>query len=124
MIDHLSLGTTRYADAVAFYQQALGPLGFALLRDTGKEAAFGTPERWGFFLYPVGEGERVTAPGVHLAFMAPSRAAVQAAHMAALDARGADIFTPRLRPDINDTYFGAMFSDLDGHRIEVVTHAA
>jgi predicted lactoylglutathione lyase len=38
-------------------------------------------------------------------------------------ARGADIFTPRMRPDINDTYFGAMFTDLDGHRIEVVTHA-
>jgi catechol 2,3-dioxygenase-like lactoylglutathione lyase family enzyme len=124
MIDHLSLGTTRYADAVAFYLQALAPLGLQLLRDTGKEAAFGTPERWGFFLYPVADGERVTAPGAHLAFAAPSRTAVQAAHAAALAARGADIFTPRTRPDINDTYFGAMFTDLDGHRIEVLTHAA
>ena len=76
MIDHLSLGSTRYADAVAFYLQALAPLGLTLLRDTGREAAFGTPERWGFFLYPVAEGERVTAPGAHLAFAAPSRAAV------------------------------------------------
>ena len=124
MIDHLSLGSARYADAVAFYLQALEPLGFRLLRDTGKEAAFGTPERWGFFLYPVDGGERVAAPGMHLAFAAPSRAAVQAAHAAALAVGGADIFTPRTRPDINDTYFGAMFSDLDGHRIEVVTHAA
>ena len=124
MIDHLSLGTTRYADAVAFYRQALAPLGLQLLRDTGKEAAFGTPERWGFFLYPAPAGERVTAPGAHLAFAAPSRAAVQAAHATALAAGGADIFTPRTRPDINDTYFGAMFSDLDGHRIEVVTHGA
>ena len=124
MIDHLSLGPSRDADAVAFYLQALAPLGLQLLRDTGQEAAFGTPKRWGFFLYPAPAGERVTAPGVHLAFAAPTRAAVQAAHAPALAAGGADIFTPRTRPDINDTYFGAMFGDLDGHRIEVVTHAA
>ena len=124
MIDHLSLGTTRYADAVAFYLQALAPLGLQLLRDTGQEAAFGTPERWGFFLYPAPAGERVTAPGVHLAFAAPTRAAVQAAHATALAAGGADIFTPRTRPDISDNYFGAMFHDLDGHRVEVKTSAA
>jgi catechol 2,3-dioxygenase-like lactoylglutathione lyase family enzyme len=124
MIDHLSLGTARYADAVTFYLQALAPLGLRLLRDTGKEAAFGTPERWCFFLYPVAGGDRVTAPGLHLAFAAPSPAAVQAAHAAALAARGCDIFTPRRRPDIDETYFGAMFTDLDGHRIEVVTHGA
>ena len=35
-----------------------------------------------------------------------------------------DIFTPRERPDISNTYFGAMFHDLDGHRIEVLTHNA
>ena len=123
MIDHVSLGTHRYDQAVRFYREALAPLGLTLLRDTGKEAAFGTPERWGFFLYPAPEGERVTAPGVHLAFAAPTRAAVQAAHATALAAGGADIFTPRTRPDIDDTYYGAMFRDLDGHRIEVLTHA-
>jgi len=32
--------------------------------------------------------------------------------------------TRGLRPDINDTYFGAMYRDLDGHRIEVLTHVA
>lgn len=122
MIDHLSLGSTRYAQAVAFHQRALAPLGITLLRDTGQEAAFGTTERWGFFLYPVDAGEPVAARGQHVAFAAPSRAAVAAAHAAALAAGGQDIFTPRERPDISATYFGAMFSDPDGHRIEVVTH--
>ena len=36
---------------------------------------------------------------------------------------GRDLFSPRERPDISPTYFGAMFSDLDGHRIEVLTNA-
>lgn len=123
MIDHVSLGTTRYAASVAFYQRVLAPLGLALVRDTGAEASFGTAEQWGFFLYPAPEGAQVTGQGAHLAFKARSRADVRAVHEAALAAEGKDLFTPRERPDINATYFGAMFLDLDGHRIEVVTHA-
>lgn len=124
MIDHVSLGTHRYAESVAFYRRVLAPLGLALLRDTGAEAAFGTPERWCFFLYPVPDGEPVAARGAHMALAAPDRLAVAAAHEVALAASARDIFTPRLRPDISATYFGAMFHDLDGHRIEVLTHAA
>lgn len=123
MIDHVSLGTRHYADAVAFYTRALAPLGLQLLRDTGSEAAFGTPERWCFFLYPVPDDEPVTARGAHVAFGAPDRLAVAAAHEVALAAAARDIFTPRPRPDISKTYFGAMFHDLDGHRVEVLTNA-
>ena len=124
MIDHVSLGTRRYGESVAFYRQVLAPLGMALLRDTGAEAAFGTPERWCFFLYPVADDEPVTARGAHIALGAPGRESVAATHAAALAATARDIFTPRTRPDISDTYFGAMFHDLDGHRIEVLTNAA
>ncbi len=123
MIDHVSLGTRRYPEAVAFYQQALKPLGIELQRDTGAEAAFGTAAQWSFFLYPVEDGEHVIAKGTHVALGAASRVVVAAAHAAALAASGQDIFTPRTRPDISTTYFGAMFHDLDGHRIEVLTNA-
>jgi predicted lactoylglutathione lyase len=68
-------------------------------------------------------GERVTAPGMHVALAASSRAQVAAVHAAALAASATDIFSPRTRSDISPTYFGAMFSDLDGHRIEVLTNA-
>jgi len=124
MIDHLSIGTHRYSDAVAFYSKVLAPLGLSLQRDTGKEAGFGTADHWMFFLYPVAPEDAVTAKGVHVAFGATSRAQVAEVHACAMTASGADIATPRLRPDINDTYFGAMFHDLDGHRIEVKTDAA
>ncbi|HEV8313529.1 MAG TPA: VOC family protein [Burkholderiaceae bacterium] len=121
MIDHVSVGTRRYAEAVAFYRRVLAPLGIELLRDTGQEAAFGTAERWAFFLYPVPDGDPVTAQGMHIAFAAASRRQVAAVHDGAMAASGRDIFTPRTRPDINETYFGAMFHDLDGHRIEIKT---
>ncbi len=124
MINHVSLGTKRYADAVAFYQSALGPLGAQLLSDTGQEAAFGVPPRWSFFLYPAAADEaRVTGPGMHLAFEAASRAQVIGVYEQALSARATSLFSPRERPDISTTYFGAMFTDLDGHRIEVMTDA-
>ena len=121
MIDHVSLGTTRYAAAVNFYQHALAPLGVALQRDTGREAAFGSAQTWSFYLYPIAAGEAVTAPGMHLALGAATRAQVTAVHAAALAAGAADLFTPRTRPEISERYFGAMFTDLDGHRIEVKT---
>ena len=124
MIDHVSLGTRHYPEAVAFYQRVLAPLGIELLRDTGAEAAFGTASQWSFFLYPVTEDETVTAKGTHVAIGASSQAAVAAVHGAALASAAKDIFTPRPRPDISTTYFGAMFHDLDGHRIEVLTNAA
>jgi catechol 2,3-dioxygenase-like lactoylglutathione lyase family enzyme len=124
VIDHVSLGTTRYAEAVAFYQQALAPLGITLLRDTGAEASFGVPSHWSFFLYPVATDEKVTARGTHVAFAAASRAAVSMVYAAALAASATDVFTPRERPDISPTYFGAIFLDPDGHRIEVLTNAA
>ncbi len=124
MIDHVSLGTARYAEAVAFYARVLAPLGHGLQRDTGAEAAFGSAARWAFFLYPVASGRAVTAPGLHVALAAASREEVAATHAAAMAAGGADLTSPRVRPDLNDTYFGAMFTDLDGHRIEVMTNAA
>lgn len=123
LIDHVSLGSHRYANAVAFYQRVLAALGLQLLRDTGAEAAFGRPEHWGFFVYPAQGGEGVRGAGMHLALAAPSRDAVRATHEQALAAGAEDIFTPRLRPDIDERYFGAMFRDLDGHRIEVLTRA-
>jgi catechol 2,3-dioxygenase-like lactoylglutathione lyase family enzyme len=123
MIEHISLGTHRYADAVAFFQRALAPLALTLQRDTGQEAAFGTGSQWSFFLYPVAAEDGVVAARMHVAFAAPSRAAVEQAHAAALAAGAADVFTPRERPDISPTYYGAMFRSADGHAIEVLTNA-
>lgn len=123
MIDHISLGTRRFDEAVDFYRIVLSGCNMELLRQLEHEAAFGTPERWTFFLNRVDAGMPATAVGTHVAFAAASRAQVQQVYDAALAAGAQSLFTPRERPDISPTYFGAMFSDMDGHRIEVLTNA-
>jgi len=123
MIDHVSIGTHHYDDAVVFFSRVLAPMGLTLQRDTGQEAAFGKGGQWMFFLYPVPPDEPVTAKGTHVAFGATSRRMVADIHATALAASANDIFTPRTRPDISPTYFGAMFNDLDGHRLQVKTDA-
>jgi catechol 2,3-dioxygenase-like lactoylglutathione lyase family enzyme len=123
MIDHLSLGTHRYGDAVAFFQRVLAPLDITLQRDTGQEAAFGTAARWSFFLYPAAVQDGIAGARMHVAFAAPSRTAVERVHAAALAAGAQDVFSPRERPDVSPTYYGAMFRSADGHAIEVLTQA-
>ena len=67
----------------------------------------------------------VAAPGAgfHLAFSAPSRAAVDAFHQAALRVGGQDDGKPGLRPDYGPDYYAAFLIDPDGHRIEAVVKA-
>ena len=122
-VEHVLLGTHRDADAVDFYRRVLAPLGLDLQRDSGAEAAFGTSAHWSLFLYPVPAADQVTARGMHLALGASSRDQVGAVHQTALAAGAQDLFTPRERPDISATCFGAMFIDLDGHGLEILTNA-
>ena len=59
-------------------------------------------------------------PGFHLAFTAPSRAAVDAFHAAAMEAGGRDEGAPGLRPRYGAAYYAAFVIDSDGHKLEAV----
>lgn len=59
---------------------------------------------------------------MHIAFTAPSRAAVAAYHAAALAAGAKDNGARGLRPHYHAHYFGAFVLDPDGHNIEAVCH--
>ena len=120
MIDHASLGTRQFDAAIDFYATALLPLGYALQHRNEREAAFGTADRWDFWLYPAAEGDAVLASRMHVAFVAPDRSAVTAFHEAALARGGRSAVAPGERPDISPRYFGTVLQDLDGHRIEAV----
>jgi catechol 2,3-dioxygenase-like lactoylglutathione lyase family enzyme len=122
MIDHVSIGSENYSESVAFYRAALAPLGIGLQRDKGDEAAFGTDEHWGFYVYPVEPGRQIIAPRMHIAFTAPSRAEVERAHVVALASGAREVRAPQERPDISKTYYGGLFTDLDGHKIEILTN--
>lgn len=129
MLHHLSLGAQDIDRAARFYDATLAPLGFVRvwsdLRPGEEEQAVG----YG----PEGSGDKLaikqvanpvpTIPGFHVAFSAPTRAAVAAFHMAALATGGKDNGPPGLRPDYGPTYYAAFVIDPEGHRLEAVCKA-
>ena len=120
MLDHLSLGVTDLARAIRFYDAAFAPLGYGRQLANEREAAYGPQGAPAFWLYPVKPGESVVGAGTHIALSAATRAAVQAAHAAAIAAGGRSVRAPAERPEISDSYFGAVLLDPDGHKLELV----
>jgi catechol 2,3-dioxygenase-like lactoylglutathione lyase family enzyme len=118
MIDHISIGVRDIARSKRFYDAALRPLGYACCNESegslgygGKAIAF-----WiGASEHPVPADAR---SGLHVCFAAPSRAAVQAFHAAALANGGRDNGAPGLRADYGPDYYAAFVVDPDGYRIE------
>jgi catechol 2,3-dioxygenase-like lactoylglutathione lyase family enzyme len=66
---------------------------------------------------------RLPPTGVHLAFAAKNRAAVNAFYNAAIAAGGTDNGAPGLRPHYHENYYGAFVRDRDGNNIEAVCHS-
>ena len=124
MFDHVGFAVLNVARSRAFYAAALAPLGFVAVMDITKEqtggyegTGFGPPQRPQFW---IGSG----TPGgpVHLAFVAQSRAAVDAFYKAAIAAGGRDNGAPGLRPHYHANYYGAFVLDHDGNNVEAVCH--
>jgi catechol 2,3-dioxygenase-like lactoylglutathione lyase family enzyme len=120
MLGHLSFGVFDLDRAIAFYDAALAPLGLTRVWTKTDAAGYG----------PLGHGDLLAlkkrsaaappGPGFHLAFNAPSRAAVDAFHSAALAAGGADNGAPGPRPHYGPAYYAAFVIDPDGYPIEAV----
>jgi catechol 2,3-dioxygenase-like lactoylglutathione lyase family enzyme len=120
MLDHVSLGSRRFEDAVEFYSACFLPLGYRLEHRTPQEAAFGLQGKWTFWLYPVGESEPVVGARCHVAVSADSKEKIIEFHEVAKRNGATTVRLPGGRPDISPDYFGAIIRDLDGHTIEVV----
>jgi catechol 2,3-dioxygenase-like lactoylglutathione lyase family enzyme len=117
-ISHVSLGTNRYREARAFYERVLAVLGCRLIMEHPGAAAFGKayPEFW--IAEPYDGGKATAGNGVHIGFMAQSRAEVDAFHREALAAGATDDGSPGHRHDYGEPYYGCFLRDLDGHKIE------
>ena len=121
MLGHLSFGVENLDRAARFYDQILAPLGFVRVWSNERGVGFGEKgggDKLALFARP----GQVVAPGAgfHLAFDAPSRAAVDAFHAAAIAAGGKDIGGPGLRPHYSASYYAAFVIDLDGYKLEAV----
>jgi len=120
MWDHVDFAVVDVARSRAFYVASLAPLGIRPLvevdRDDGRK---GTGFGVDLARFWIGGGVPV-AGRLHVAFVAPSRAAVDAFHAAALAAGGEDRGTPGLRPRYGAHYYAAFVRDPDGHVVEAV----
>jgi len=121
MFDHVKFGVSDYAASKAFFLTALEPLGLAVVSE-------GSPT-YGVELSPAGKSsslclyQTAEKPAhLHLAFVAETRAQVDAFHRAGLAAGGKDNGAPGLRAHYHPNYYAAFVIGPDGHNIEVVCH--
>src|SRR5579864_3769277 len=116
MLGHLSFGVSDLERAVAFYDATLAPLGLTRVWTKSDAAGYGPPGRGDILALKMrSAAASPPGPGFHLAFNAPSHAAVDAFHSAALDAGGRDNGAPGLRLHYGPTYYAAFVIDPDGY---------
>jgi catechol 2,3-dioxygenase-like lactoylglutathione lyase family enzyme len=121
VVDHVSVVVSDFSASLAFYTAALEPLGFSVLRNEGGYAGFGVDDLDDFGI-DTAIPEAPPSSGVHIAFVAESRDAVQQFYDAALAAGGVSRNPPGTFLEYSPRYYAAFVSDPDGHNIEAVFH--
>ncbi len=118
ILSHVSLGTNDFERARAFYDAVMPTVGARRVEDFPGAAAYGKafPEFW--IQTPFDGGPAGRGNGTHIAFIAESKAAVDAFHAAALAAGATCDGPPGPRPDYGAPYYGCFVRDLDGHKVE------
>jgi len=122
--DHVSFGTSNLDRSMAFYDQALAPLGIKrIVEFADAEGRIGTVgyghDRFPYFWL----GRNGALEGrMHVAFRAASRELVDAFYASGLAAGGTDNGAPGLRPEYHPGYYGAFVLDPDGINVEAVHH--
>ncbi|MEO8444092.1 MAG: VOC family protein [Gammaproteobacteria bacterium] len=128
MFSHVYIGVADFEQALAFYNPLMDCLGL--------EARFCDPTYpWAGWqvagaprpLFVIGRPEdgqtHHRGNGQMVAFMAGTRAVVDAAHRLALAHGGTSEGLPGLRPRYHAHFYGAYFRDPDGNKLCVACHA-
>jgi catechol 2,3-dioxygenase-like lactoylglutathione lyase family enzyme len=123
-IYHVSLGVADIDRARDFYSAIFEPLGFRLLHeveDKGSIVSLGWglawPELWTNL---PATGSPHPGNGIHVAFHAPSKEAVDAFYRAGMARGGADNGPPGYRAEYDPGYYGAFLLDPDCNRLEAM----
>lgn len=122
MLHHISFAVADLARAGAFYDAALGALGFRRVFEDDTAIGYGLRDGEDKLCLKLRPDATAPGPGFHLAFAAPSREAVDRFHREALAVGGLDNGPPGLRPHYGPHYYAAFLVDPDGHRIEAVVN--
>ncbi|MGI9425541.1 MAG: VOC family protein [Hyphomicrobiaceae bacterium] len=118
IVSHVSIGTNDFDRAAKFYDAVLTTLGCRRVMEHPDAIAFGKqfPEFW--VQRPIDGQPATTGNGFHMAFIASSKAAVDAFYAAAIAAGASEDGPPGPRSEYGAPYYGCFVRDLDGHKIE------
>jgi catechol 2,3-dioxygenase-like lactoylglutathione lyase family enzyme len=114
VFDHVKIGVRDAAASIGFYKTVLEPLAIPPLWESERGAQFAN--------LVVSEGD--PSGPVHMAFVAGSRAQVDAFHRAGIDAGFRDNGEPGVREQYSSDeagrYYAAFLFDPDGNNVEAV----
>jgi catechol 2,3-dioxygenase-like lactoylglutathione lyase family enzyme len=120
MIGYVTIGSNDIARSCAFFDAALAPLGYSRTFEGGGWAGYGPGgKKEGLEIYlatPENGKPAAIGNGSMLAFKAPSRAAVEAFHAAALASGGSDEGAPGVRGESTPPFYGAYVRDPEGNK--------
>ncbi|MEH6559237.1 MAG: VOC family protein [Oceanicoccus sp.] len=119
IMNHVSVGTDDLKLAGDFYDNIMSTLGAKRLFEEDFAIAYGKqwPEFW--VQLPFNQKKPTPGNGVHIAFMAPDREAVDAFYVAAIDGGGTCGGKPGER-EYAPEYYAAFVFDMVGNKLEAV----
>lgn len=125
MFLYITLGTNDVAGAKRFYDAVMPTIGLCFRAEDPSEVGYGPPEgRIRFWVTKPYDGMPATVGnGSMPAFDAPTRAAVDAFHRAALAHGGSDEGAPGLRPH-GPHFYACYVRDPDGNKLSAVCESA
>ena len=120
MLTHITIGAKDKAKSAAFYDAALGPVGYSRAFENDHWVGFGCGEgNPPVLVGPPFEGEAVGGNGLMIGFAADSRAKVREAYEAGMKAGGKDEGGPGLRPQGPPNTYAAYMRDPTGNKIGI-----
>jgi len=117
MFDHIGLHVRDIDASVRFYTALLAPLGHVVGSADESGAGFGPRDAPALWLYA---DKAAGGSGIHVAFQARDRQAVDRCYAEGIKAGGRDNGRPGLRTDYSPTYYAAFLLDPDGNNVEAV----
>ncbi|HLW95181.1 MAG TPA: VOC family protein [Solirubrobacteraceae bacterium] len=114
MFDHVGIATSDLAASERFYRAVLSKLG------SEPSHADATLVEWEDWDIGPTDHEHATTSGLHIAFRAPDRAAVDAFWQAGIDDGYGDDGAPGPRASYGGDYYGGFLLDPDGNSVEAV----
>jgi catechol 2,3-dioxygenase-like lactoylglutathione lyase family enzyme len=118
VFDHVTIRVADRAASEHFYATVLATLGI--------DPTYSGPDlaEWGDFSLAQADAAHPPTQRLHIGFVAPSRAHVDAFHQVGVAAGHRDDGAPGPRPQYREDYYGSFLLDPDGNSAEAVHHGA